>query len=852
MLCLQDHFKLQEIENDDFLRFEDLKYVNKNILHFETFLKSTFVLRNTNRIEILNIPLEPIYEDVIGFVVRFLLQNSLFNNVLTLGLKHNYQNDVNKPFFSDTPNKQIQRLKNIHWRILFDIVGTARFIDLLVNCSVFQLEGKKWHQILGNRANRPTAPPPWLIENSKSKQMNIISLKPFLYRNYKRFGIVEPLIDITNLDKLKQSIFSTWSFDLTKRQEIGVNNQLNLLIKNCSNKKNNYSSMLKIVCPSKSLSNCTSHLDLQTPKKNVVKLVILVLEKLIPLSMFGSKHNKSRILRGVSDLINLPLNGVLYVNDLISKIRMKDVGYLYIGGDRNNHERSQILFKNFIIWIFTIMVPRIIKSFFYCTEISASSNIVYFRHDIWQKLTKPFMSQYFNNYLFENAVCRNHSSYVLSEFNHNRIRVIPKRANGEFRVISVPSKGVDEDEYIAYKINRSRVVVPVMAILNYLRYKKTTDFEKINSPFQLADRLLNFKKKLLKLYGTLPELYFMKFDVASCYDSIPRKKVLSVIETLLQSETNFYVKSYTVYNPTNGRLKVKHLVNDDRKRFPEKLYINNNQEYFFTSQSTLDAIKFELFKTVLWVGDKCYFRRDGIFQGSSYSPLLVDILYDDMIQNFKQFRCHEGQQLLVIRIADDFLIISTDQNQIIEIKDIAVSGFGDYNAVAKKEKIVVLDSKFTASDYQILSFCGLDIDVKNLEIWKSDKSLNVPIINNSSTIRTYSLVLNSFRLRLEYRTLNGLLNSLDTMRNQIEIFMDNISSIFIKAFDKKQVRKGAFLEFTHNLLTLLLEYSYDIKMSKALYIEMVKKSLCKKFSNKMKPHKVKYYDIIEILQKGEI
>ncbi|KAK5781581.1 telomerase reverse transcriptase PWA37_004474 [Arxiozyma heterogenica] len=851
MLSLQEFFKVQEIEKEGFTNFGDLKYVNKNILQFETFLKSTFVLRNANKIELSTIPIQTTYEEVIDFVIGFLLQNNFFNNVLVFGFKRNHQNDVNKSFFSYTPNRQIQELKTIHWRMLFDIVGISKFMDLMINFSVFQLDGKKWKQILGNQANKPTVPPSWLIEDSTSKQIDMISLKHFLHRNYTKFGTFDPLINRCKLDDLRRSIFCTWSINLTKRQKIEINTQLNLLIRNCSNRKNNYFSMLNYLCPVKSTGNYTSHLDLQTPKKNVVRLVILVLEKLIPLSMFGSKHNKSKIFKGISALINLPLNGVLYINDLISKVRMKEIIYLYTGTDRDNHKRSQILFKNFVLWLLTSMVPRIIKSFFYCTEISSLTDIVYFRHDIWQRLTTPFISEYFNKYLFENTVCRNHNSYLLSEFNHNRIRVIPKKANGEFRVIAIPSRGADEEEHLSYKINRLKVVIPMQAILNYLRYKRATDFEKVSSPFQVANKLLNFKNDLIKQHNTLPELYFMKFDVASCYDSIPRKKLFSVIKALLQSETNFYVKSYTVYNPTDGRLKIKHIVNDDKGKVSEKLYINNNQEFFFTVESILDAIKFELFKTALWIDDKCYLRKDGIFQGSSYSPLLVDILYDDMIQSFKQFRCREGHQLLIIRIADDFLIVSTDKDQIMEIRDLAVLGFGDYNAVAKKEKIVVVDSRCTLSNHRILSFCGLNIDVSSLEIWKSKESLNIPIINNPSTIKTYKRILDLFRLRLEYRTLNGALNSLETIQNQIDIFMDNISSIFIKAFDKKKVRKDAFLEFIHNLFTMLLEYSYNIKILETEYITIVKKILFEKFIYYMKLHKIKYFDIIESLAKGK-
>lgn len=845
MISLQEFYKIQDKIYDNFNHeLDDVKYINKNILQFETFLQSNFVIRNVQRIDLTDTPLNMTYDSIIEYAIKILFQKDLFNNVLLFGLKNDFQNDVAKPFFSRTPNTCIKELQGIHWKMLHDIIGTNRFVDCLINCSVFQLSGKKWIQVIGNRANKPNAPPAWFLnKNRATKQLETVYIKTFLYKTYTKFGSFNPLLDKMSLPELRQTLYRTDSMVLTKKHRKKIDHLLNLLRKNCT-KHNNYLPMLNNICPTMPIDKTTHHLDMQSSKKSVTKFVVVVLEKLIPLAMFGSKHNKSKMLAVVSDLVNLPASGMIHINDIMTKIKIKDLNFLYGGIGKKGHEETRTLFKNFALWLLSYFVPRVIKSFFYCTEVSASTLVVYFRHDVWKTITTHFIQEYFAEHLIENVRCRNHSSFLLSSYNHSRMRIIPKKANGEFRLISVPHKGIGEEERTAFRIGRMKTNLPIQAILNHIRHKRKTDFEKIDSPFQIADKLCTFKKSLLKQQNALPELHFMKFDIASCYDSIPRRKLLAVLNDLMKEETNFYVSTYTIHNPWDGRFKVKRLVNSDRKKSTDRLKIDSNQEFFFTTDAVVDAVKYELFETTLWVDDKCYFRKDGVFQGSSYSPLLVDILYDDMIQTHTQFKCLKGEQNLIIRIADDFLIISTSHEQIMNIKKLTQSGFGEYNAKVKKEKIVVTGSQVTTKDDTVLQFCGLDIDIKKLELWKSKQSLNIPLINASSPIGTYHRLIELFKLRLEYHIFNGELNSLDTIKNQIKILMENISDTFIKAFKKKPVERKAFFEFIRNIISNLVAYTSNIDFKKIRYAEMARIMAKEEFKKRLKTSKLKYQNII--------
>lgn len=846
MISLQEFFKIGSEGQDYSEDIDDLKYINKNILQFETFLQSNFVIRNARNIDIVNIPLGISYQETIQYVIRFLLQKNLFDNVLLFGLKNDYQNGVTKPMFSRSPNRYLKELHHIHWRMLCDAIGTKRFIDCLVNCSVFQLKGKAWVQVVGNRANKPNAPPNWLLsKTSIPKAAEIVGMRLFLYKTSSKFGTFSPLRNKMPLNTLRDTIYNTDTIELTKVQKKNIDYQLSILFKNCT-KQRYYLPILNNVCPPTPINKATGHLDLQSPKKLVTKFVLLVVEKKVPLSMFGSKRNKSKIFTAISDLINLPLNGVIHINDIMAKIKIKDLDILYGGIGAKSHDQARLLFKSFVIWILSFLVPTIIKSFFYCTEVSASSVVIYFRHDIWKSITQPFVANYFSEYLIENVSCRNHSSLLLSKCNHSRMRIVPKKANGEFRLISVPFKGMDEEEHMAFKLDRLKIKIPIQAILNYIRHKRKTDFEIVDSPFQIASKICSFKKAILKQYGTLPALHFIKFDIASCYDSIPRNKVLSVLTDLLKEETNFYVSTYTIHNPKDGSFRIKRVVNHDRsKNSTDILKIDSNQQYFFTTETMFAAVKHELFETALWVDDKCFLRKDGIFQGSGYSPLLVDILYDDMIQSYPQFKCPEGEQSLIIRIADDFLIVSTSHKQIMDIKELTLSGFGAYNAMVKREKIVVTGSQVTTADNQVLHFCGVDIDIKKLELWKSKQSLNVPLINVTTCIETYHRLIDLLKLRLEYHILDGDLNSFETIREQVKILMENISDVFILAFKNKVVEKGAFIEFTDNIISNLVACTSNIDFRKTCYRQMVKKLFKEEFNKKLKTSKLKYGNLLE-------
>lgn len=133
-------------------------------------------------------------------------------------------------------------------------------------------------------------------------------------------------------------------------------------------KRLNYVSILNSICPPlEGTVLDLSHLSRQSPKERVLKFIIVILQKLLPQEMFGSKKNKGKIIKNLNLLLSLPLNGYLPFDSLLKKLRLKDFRWLFISDiwfTKHNFENLNQLAICFISWLFRQLIPKIIQTFF--------------------------------------------------------------------------------------------------------------------------------------------------------------------------------------------------------------------------------------------------------------------------------------------------------------------------------------------------------------------------------------------------------------------------------------------------------------------------------------------------------
>nr|CAL36049.1 EST2 protein [Saccharomyces mikatae]CAL36050.1 EST2 protein [Saccharomyces mikatae] len=791
----------------------------------DEILTTCFILQNSRKIALPSVSGDLNHKAIIDHCIVYLLTGEFFNNVLTFGYKIAKNEDVDNSLFCHSTNVSVTLLKGTAWKMLHNLIGTNAFVDMLINHTVIQFNGHFFTQIIGNRCNEPHLPPKWAQRSSPSSGsiaqiepvMEPVTNKPFLHKLKLNCPFIFPYKTILSLSssiekliELRENIFPSYLVKIPQKLEVQINLTLQKLL--IRHKRLSYVSILNGICPRlKETTSELPHLSRQSPKEEVLKFVIVILQKLLPQEMFGSKKNKCKIIKNLNSLLSLPLNGYLPFDSLLKKLKFKDFRWLMVSTisfTRQNFENLNQMVICFVSWLFRQLLPKVIQTFFYCTEISSTVKIVYFRHDVWNGLVSPFLTGYFKRYLVENNVCRNHNSYTLSNFNHSRMRVIPKKSNNEFRIIAIPCGGADDEEYMIYKENHKNAVAPTQKILEYLRNKRLTSFTKIYSPTQIADRIKEFKLSLLKKFNNvLPELYFMKFDVESCYDSIPRIECMRIIKRALKSENGFFVRSQYISNTNTGALKLVNVVNASRTPKPYELYIDNVRTVHLSNQDVINVIEMEIFKTALWVQDKCYLREEGLFQGSCLSAPIVDLVYDDLLEFYDEFKSSSNQDTLILKLADDFLIISTDQQQIINVKKLAMGGFEKYNAKVNRDKILSVCSPSDSGT--VIQFCAMYISIKNLEVWKHSSTMNIFNIHSSSSKKIFRSLIALFNTRLSYKTIDPDLNSITTVLMQIHHIVKNISESYKFAFRDLSINDTQNNHFSSFLLRII-EMTLDV------------------------------------------
>ncbi|EDO17339.1 hypothetical protein Kpol_1062p49 [Vanderwaltozyma polyspora DSM 70294] len=832
------------------IEFENL-LLSGHLTGFNNFLFSGIIIENSESIGIPQIPSSNLeHKAIIDETIVFLLKNKLFNNVLTYGYRLAKNFDVTTALHCESVNSNVQIINNSTWKILRNLIGNSNFVNILVNFTVILITDDTFMQVIGNRMNMknklPTKP---IVSSDGEYLLNLlyspINVKNYLHKNSWEFRYYNILPKVGHIDELRELIFSPTLMKISRLLKKNINEMLSQIVSN-HKKSIKYLNILNNICPANTDPEIP-HLERQINPKDVNRFLIVILEKLLPKDCLGSSKNKSYLFSKISKLINLPMYSNMSFIEIVEGLKTNDFKIFTSGKKLSLPEfnKLKLIIHQFTSWIFRFLVPNIISTFFYCTNVSSGIEIIFFRHDVWNKISMKFLDGYFSEYMIENSVCKNHESYTLSEYNHSKLRVIPKSAKDEFRTLAIPLKGMDSDELIAYKENNKNIIEPVKAILEYLRSCRKTHFNKLYSTSEISDYINLFERQLLKQFSFLPVLHVIKFDIKSCYDSLPRIKLIEVLQKLLECEKGFYVRSQSFYDLNKKILQTKFIVNGSRKPKDSEIYIDNVKTTFFSKEDLLEVVKTEIFKTSLVYGDKCYLRKDGLFQGSSLSALLVDLLYDDLLEYYPIFRQISGEHSIVLRLADDFLIITTSQSQFMELKCLCTNGFKEYGAILNSDKIVY--NSTNSKKVNIISFCAVNICINSLNVWKHSKEFNVPLINLTSPKMIYRRLNSLFKMRLSYAITSPYPSRTKLVLMQLYHVSKNVSVIYKKAFEKKKIIKEDFGRFMESIIETTMNTFPELSDNQE-FLNCVRTVIDVTFFRTLVPNRYRYKNALSYLK----
>lgn len=244
-------------------------------------------------------------------------------------------------------------------------------------------------------------------------------------------------------------------------------------------------------------------------------------------------------------------------------------------------------------------------------------------------------------------------------------------------------------------------------------------------------------------------LYFAKLDVRSCFDTIPHQPLMEMLNRLFTS-SEYAISRHAEAKVLGGLPKAssaivpkvtwKYLgkahavhqmdgfsttVENDATGKRGVVFVDNVVRMKESRHKIMLLLKEHVERNVVQIGKNYYRQRTGIPQGSIVSSLLCSFFYAELEREVLGF-VQQGETLL-LRLIDDFLLISTNRDVATRFVQVMHAGVPRYGLAVKAEKSKVnfdveVNDQAVARLPAISDFpyCGVMINTVDLNIKKDE------------------------------------------------------------------------------------------------------------------------------------
>ena len=310
------------------------------------------------------------------------------------------------------------------------------------------------------------------------------------------------------------------------------------------------------------------------------------------------------------------------------------------------------------------------------------------------------------------------------------------------------------------KASNNGMLRNIHAVLDYYR---TREEEKMGASVicmsKVYERLLGYKQSLKKQGSLQKRLFFAKFDIKSCYDSIPHEKLLKVIDDLIDKE-DFIIQRCDQISLINGAIKRRFT----RMAFPSNdihisdplsgsLIVDKVVGYRIERKKILNMIKEHVTRNIVKVNGRFYQQWVGVPQGFHLSTLLCSFFYADLDQKCLHYFRNDPSSLLM-RFIDDLLFITTDRHLMDRFIERIRHGFPEYGITFNLDKAATnfnhpLFSNTNNNVNNKFSWCGMLIDEQALCVTADYGKLFGVHIGDTLTIDYGAPVVDTFEKYLQ-------------------------------------------------------------------------------------------------------
>ncbi|CAI4216742.1 unnamed protein product [Parascedosporium putredinis] len=406
-----------------------------------------------------------------------------------------------------------------------------------------------------------------------------------------------------------------------------------------------------------------------------------VLCKIIPNEVWGvgsvQKHNKELVMENVDRFVRLRRFENMSLHDIYQGMKLTDVEWLapphlreYKMSPTDKLKRTEI-FLEFLYYVFDSLLIPLIRSNFYVTDSGKHKNrLFYFRHDVWRRIAEPAMVALRADLFEEIKAADARSLLDQRALGTSQLRLLPKDA----------------------------ALRPIMNLRRREFHKgRQVLLPSINSILApLYSRLKAFAENARG--GPVKRFYLAKVDVRAAFDTMPQDAVVELMKTI-PSDDRYVISKYVEIKPGDSvpdtcgtalskpakRWQSLAATASDETRFASHLeskLATGKKNTIFVSNSM---------KRVYNTGALATLLTDHVRSniGSVLSTAFCNYFYADLERRHLAFLADDPGGSLLLRLIDDFLLITTDRSKAERFMAVMHAGLPDYGVTVNPAKSLV-------------------------------------------------------------------------------------------------------------------------------------------------------------------
>lgn len=271
-----------------------------------------------------------------------------------------------------------------------------------------------------------------------------------------------------------------------------------------------------------------------------------------------------------------------------------------------------------------------------------------------------------------------------------------------------------------------------------------------SSLFSVSDMYAKLKMFKRSLPSGSSQLFFAKVDVQSAFDTIPQDAIIQLMKSIPSQQGYTFAKHAEVQPGERAMMApektatkairrwhasvltrdmppfVDRLRHDLASKKRNTVFVDRVALEGWDTESLLSLLADHVQRNLVKIGKKYYRQKRGIPQGSVLSSFLCNYFYADLERKHLGFLL--SPDCLLMRLIDDFLLITLDKNKAVRFVETMHHGVPEYGVEVSPGKTLVnfdmqIDGKPVCKVGTTgFPYCGTRIDDRSLDITKDGEA----------------------------------------------------------------------------------------------------------------------------------